>query len=307
MNDLSQTLPAKDLKPIQLKEVLFALELGNSDGAALAYLAQFFNHVPVQRLSFLHVLPIRRYTLGFPDTVSAEIIEELAVEESVVAEMEAEINVNFPKLETIIEIRHGDPLEELEDMAKKRKVDLAVIGQNTNTSRHGILAKNLARQTDSDALIVPDVAPAQLSRIIVPIDFSENSRRALERAIAISKALPQPIPINVINVYETPDVSVYKISRQPGHFEKMIRENRLEALDAFLSPYLDFGAHLEADLLRKEGPGLASHILQYAQEQAGDLIIMGAKGHSAVERFFLGSVTEKIVSLNNNCPTWIVK
>lgn len=294
-------------KPLRLNEVLFALELGQPDRAALEFLSEVFAQMPAQRLSFLHVLPATRYMLGFPEPVSAEIIEELAVEESVLAEMEGEIESLFPNIERTLEVRHGDPLQELQAMAIQKGVDLTVIGQNTATNRHGILAKNLARQTDADALVIPDQTPAQLRRIIVPIDFSENSRRALEKAIQLSLALPQPIPVNVVNVYEVPDASVYKISRQPGHFEKILRENRLEALDQFLSPYADFGANLEVDLLRKEGPGLATYLMNYAKEQAGDLIMIGAKGHSLVERFFLGSVTEKLVSINHNCPTWIVK
>ncbi|MEM1220869.1 MAG: universal stress protein [Bacteroidota bacterium] len=294
-------------KRLRLKEVLFALELAQPDRAALAFLSEVFAQIPVQRLSFLHVLPATRYRLGFPESISAEIIEELAVEESVLVEMEGEIAVRFPSVESTLEVRHGDPLQELIAMAIRRNVDLTVIGQNTGTNRHGILAKNVARQISGDALVIPDRTSAQLSRIVVPIDFSENARRALEKAIQLSVGWPQPIPVSVVNVYELPDASVYKISRQPGHFEKMLRENRLEALDQFLSPYAEFGANLEVDLLRKEGLGLAAHILKYTKEQAGDLIVIGAKGHSLVERFFLGSVTEKLVSTNHSCPTWIVK
>jgi universal stress protein A len=46
-------------------------------------------------------------------------------------------------------------------------------------------------------------------------------------------------------------------------------------------------------------------IVQYADEQAADLIVMGAQGHGHVHRFLLGSVAERVTRAAS-CPVMIV-
>ena len=47
---------------------------------------------------------------------------------------------------------------------------------------------------------------------------------------------------------------------------------------------------------RPYGKGAADeHIVAYAQEQAIDLIVMSTHGHSGFKRFFLGSVTDRVI------------
>ena len=54
-------------------------------------------------------------------------------------------------------------------------------------------------------------------------------------------------------------------------------------------------------------PWIPHYIKEYAEENEVDFIVMGAKGHSKVELLLLGSVTEKLLSINNSIPTLIVK
>ena len=48
-----------------------------------------------------------------------------------------------------------------------------------------------------------------------------------------------------------------------------------------------------------------AEILKYADKDQSNLIIIGAKGHSKFERFFLGSVGEKVVR-NSDVPVMAV-
>lgn len=50
----------------------------------------------------------------------------------------------------------------------------------------------------------------------------------------------------------------------------------------------------------------ALEIIKRARRNKFGMIIMGAKGHSAFERFFLGSVTEKVISKDSKLPLLIV-
>ena len=47
--------------------------------------------------------------------------------------------------------------------------------------------------------------------------------------------------------------------------------------------------------------------MDYAYDKKADLIVMGAKGHSQVELLLMGSVTEKVLAVNESIPTLVVK
>lgn len=46
-------------------------------------------------------------------------------------------------------------------------------------------------------------------------------------------------------------------------------------------------------------------ILKYAEEENCDFIIMGRRDLSKIRRFFMGSVTQKVIS-NAKCPVMII-
>ena len=47
--------------------------------------------------------------------------------------------------------------------------------------------------------------------------------------------------------------------------------------------------------------------MDFAKQHNVDLIVTGAKGHSQVELLLLGSVTEKLLAINDSLPTLVVK
>ena len=59
-----------------------------------------------------------------------------------------------------------------------------------------------------------------------------------------------------------------------------------------------------APILLKGNP--AEKILDFAEEQKVDMIVMGSTGKSGVERFMLGSVSEKVVR-NSKIPVLVVR
>ena len=60
-------------------------------------------------------------------------------------------------------------------------------------------------------------------------------------------------------------------------------------------------------MICREGAGIAQYIMDYATSEEAGLIVMGAKGHSQVELLLMGSVTEKLLAINESIPTLVVK
>jgi nucleotide-binding universal stress UspA family protein len=206
------------------------------------------------------------------------------------------------------EVQKGNPLEELLKNADEVMTDLLVIGQKAGTNSHGILARNMARKVATHALIVPEKAQPKLSRILVPIDFSEYSVRALRMALSIQEAMSDEVSVEAVHVYEMPNLSIHKIPKTFEQFKRIVESDRREAFTHFMNTHLkDYQDQVKLHLMEQTGPGIVRFIMNFANENGADLIIMGAKGHSKVERLLLGSVTEKLCSVNDRIPVMVIK
>lgn len=302
---------AEPIRAFRLRQALVAAKLDSSDEVVLNYLDFFTEFIPTESIYFLHVLP--QFDL-FNITVersAQSLISNIELNEGLINRMDAEIKGRMSKDKAVkisFDVREGNPLEELLRDTKELEADLVVIGQRSGTNRHGILAKNLARKINCKALIIPDLARPKITKILAPIDFSAYSGRALQTAVALSKQLPTPTQVIALNVYDMPNLSVYRIQKTREQLKKMIETDRVEAFKHFIGTFVGAdGRSIQTALVEREMPGIANYLMNYANANAVDFIVMGAKGHSKVERLLLGSVTEKLLSDNERIPTLVVK
>jgi len=141
-----------------------------------------------------------------------------------------------------------------------------------------------------------------ITRILVPLDFSANSRRALDYAHGL--AVKFGAELDLVHVCEVPSMMT-------------------PALDAYAIAYFDWSQRLweeaEKDLLRIVpalgdvkvttevlfGPP-ASTIVEAAGTNKADLIVMGTHGHGAVRHALMGNVAERVVR-TAVCPVLTIR
>ena len=134
--------------------------------------------------------------------------------------------------------------------------------------------------------------------ILVPIDGSENSQKALLQACEIAKN------------YKSNLILVYVVDK-PISLNLLDRKEYLEILRNFGSKVLIKGkqtanlAGIDATTIMKEG-NISNEIVKIAKNKKCNLIIIGSKGLRATARFFLGSVSNKLAN-NSPCSILIVK
>ena len=136
----------------------------------------------------------------------------------------------------------------------------------------------------------------RIQRILCPIDFSDFSRHAFDRALAIARSHDATVTaLHVVPIAVATPVFPYVEPVSLGPFEMPPGERTtcLENLRRFLEP-----AHTVGDMVVLETT--AAHdvpleILAQSDRMPADLIVMGTHGRSGVERLMLGSVTEKIL------------
>ena len=311
ISQINKTTTVDNIVPFQVKQAMVALELGKEDNALLNYLDFFSSLIPIQQTHFLHVLPSFDALNNIMREEGRALISNFEINEEVLDQMKEEVRALIEKKEIgeyTLDVREGNPLEELLEDAKDVVPDLVLIGQQSNVGEHGILAKNLARRTRSNALVVPEKAKKEIKNILVPVDFSSYSAKALQAAAALRAQIGEEVKITCVHIYKMPDLSIYRVQKTFQQFQKMVEGDRMEAFNAFIRKNApEYADEINLHLIHQEEPGIAHYLLKYAREINTGLVIMGAKGYSKVELLLLGSVTEKLLTLNDKFPTLIVK
>ena len=123
-------------------------------------------------------------------------------------------------------------------------------------------------------------------RVLVAIDFSENSRRALDRAAGWARQLE--VPLTVIHVVEGPSMAAYSVYAPMGDPSWFMdaQPNASLIMDTWLAPYPE-----AKGILLAGSP--AEEILGVADPEA--LLVIGQVGHSALEHLLFGSTATKLV------------
>lgn len=304
-------LDPSHIKPLEFKQAIVALELGKTDEPMLDFFQYFAKEIPVGAAYFVHVLPRVELYNPLQEAEPRWPSEDYELNDEITQRMEWKVKDRFPpkgNLFVEFDMREGDPLEEILKDAEDVKADLVVIGQRTDSEVHGILARNLVRKIQGNALIVPDRVKPPITRILIPVDFSANSIRALQVAVAMNKRLDQPAELICLNVYEMPDMSIYRTGKTREQLQKMIETDRMSAFKAFIHTYApEWEDQIRTVLVEKDLPGVARFILEYAEENGVNFIATGARGHSKVDLLLMGSVTEKLMSINESIPVLVVK
>jgi nucleotide-binding universal stress UspA family protein len=142
--------------------------------------------------------------------------------------------------------------------------------------------------------------------ILVGTDGSDTASTAVRHAIGL--ALDLKAKLQVVSAYEPTAAEQRMLERTqvPGDIEWTVnpRADVLELLDRAASEARGAGV-AEVETFARQGDA-ADAILDVAEEQRADLIVVGNKGMTGAKRFLLGSVPNK-VSHHAPCSVLIVR
>ncbi len=142
-----------------------------------------------------------------------------------------------------------------------------------------------------------------LKRILVPIDFSECSVRALDYALAFAEQFAAKIIL--LHVVE-PAVYPENYLAAPATLQE-VQENLLQVGRDHLAELnrKRVGHRSEAELLVRIGRA-HSEIPDTAKAMGADLIVIGTHGHTGLKHVLLGSTAERVVRYAS-CPVLTVR
>jgi len=187
---------------------------------------------------------------------------------------------------------HGDPAEKIISLATDEKYDLIVIGNRGETEVEafslGSNAEKISRHAECSVLIIKE--KTKISKILVAIDGSENAHKGLQHAVQLAQKFNAEI--TVMNVMERGLFGLKpQVTQKVG--ERTLSKAVDEVKGANVTKRLEFG-------------NPAEKIIEIANKERYDLIVVGSRGLSRTKRFFLGSVSDD-VSHHAHCSVLIVR
>ena len=129
----------------------------------------------------------------------------------------------------------------------------------------------------------------RFQEILVPLDFSPHSAKAMEQAIELAKLFEGRL--HLLHCYPAcvGTVSTYGIA-VPESFHKECREAAVVEIRQWADKVKAAGVEVETTV----SPSLpADAIVRTAQEIGANLIVMGSRGLTGLKHVFLGSVAER--------------
>jgi nucleotide-binding universal stress UspA family protein len=146
------------------------------------------------------------------------------------------------------------------------------------------------------------MAPVQfhIRSILVPIDFSEHSQKALRYALAFATQFDAEVTlVHIVEQMVYPGDWMYP-PLAVTDFATEKREQMIERLQA-----LDAGSGVSTQHIVRLGRAW-QEVIEIAREQKTDLIILATHGYTGLKHVLLGSVAEKIIR-HAPCPVLSVR
>jgi nucleotide-binding universal stress UspA family protein len=249
-------------------------------------------------------LPVRAEAMGPIDTYVRQRLEAAS---NRLSEMDMLAQTEFD---------WGRPWSVIAAIASKTKADLIVVGAH-GTSKFrllGTVADRLIRTTSIPVLVHRPGADAALQggdgvrTVLAATDFSDEAALAMETAVALLSGSARPA--RLVLLHAVPLMNLYDLGHDlnmggaalPAYWDDAERAaaQRLETL----------ATALHSDRLQVEVKTFRGYtseaILDEADATKADLIALGTVGRSGLNKFFMGSVAQRVLH-HAKCPVLVVR
>jgi universal stress protein A len=175
---------------------------------------------------------------------------------------------------------------------------------SNKTRRGGVVVelgpKDVQMPDSGSTAVVTALPTFKLKRILVPLDFSECSKKALRYAVPFARQFGASLSLLFVvqPYYPVSDMVPMDIDLLDERMRKT-SEAELTALKDSLEPDLKASA-----MVRAGNPHV--EIVEAARELGADLIILSTHGRTGLSHVLMGSTTERVVR-HANCPVLVLR
>ena len=266
--------------------ILVATDLSSHAGRAETRAAMLAQSLGAGKLVLIHVVP------RLPLEALTSILERtpLETEQQLLDAAYAELKARAERLgakhgiATGTAVRIGRPHVEIAEEAEALDAGLVVVGgYGAHLVRElflGATAEKVLRKSRRPVLVVKQEPLSPYQRLLVPVDFSPCSARALDWAQAVAGGAE----LTVAHVYEAPYESTLRYASVEDKvlegYQAAARQQAQDAMHVFLEPRRAAGTDFLQRMLHGHP---AAGIRDLAEEMRPDLIVMGKHGQTELE------------------------
>ncbi len=287
------------------RRIMVGLDFTLMDRAILEYLDMICDKIKPLKIYFTHI----HRNLSVPDYIVKEFPQfREPLDEKMKKEMQEKVERFFPKVnkyDVEYEVIEGSPLKELLHRIEVKNIDLLFMGRKDQLPGNGVVPRQVARSCKSSVWFIPESGKQTLSNIVVPIDFSDYSKLAMEEALKIA-ATQDNVNIYPLHLYDMPNFGA-GVTYGKEKLEPMIRSNAVDTYNEFIST-LNTDAYSIAPIFKLDphyqGVKLVKEVVH---QKNASLIIVGSQGKTGLKRWWLGSFTEKLIEANTDTPLLVIK
>ena len=140
-----------------------------------------------------------------------------------------------------------------------------------------------------------------VKKIVIPVDFMENTDKLIEYAMYIGEALGADLHIvHAVGVYN--DVAMFGVPVFPDEQKETYLRKAREHMEDLLSKLKAKKPDIRGDVVVGDP---MDEIVVFAEEKGADLIIISTHGAKGIEKILLGSVAQRVVKLAH-CPVLVM-
>src|SRR5215813_3046418 len=262
---------------VQIKNIVFATDFSNTAVAALPFAAQIAKSFGA-KLYAVHAKTPENYALPTTEVWPAANAE---VEESTV-ELRRDLYNRFPSVESEVLIGEGSVWGVVEAVAEERKADLIVVG---TSGRRGIgkfvlgsVAEEILRRARCPVLTVgpyyemEPLGEVKFSKIVYATNFGQASPAAAAYAVAFAEEYQAQLTL--LHVIEHPKVGELVSPHE-------LEASAIELLRGLVPQEAEMWCEPKATVLHGSP---AERILETAEKEKADLIVMGVREAKGVVR-----------------------
>ena len=278
----------------QYRTILVAVSFDERDATTLRHAARFAVAAESETVYLAHIAA----SFDLPEEVSQKYPELVRpVDEEVSDRLQAiadEQRTAFPERTRLACVaREGHPSGTLIRLAAQKSADLVCVGAHDEIAHPiHVAASAIVRKAPCSVLIVPASYEPVYERILVPLDFSEPSRAALEQAIALAST-DGGATLEILHVYDVP-IGASKTG-QPYQQVAAIMRDVAEGQWSEFSQSVDF-RKVPWDMRYELSSNASGAIDAVADEIDARLIVLASHGRTRPAGFLLGHVADSVCS-----------
>lgn len=270
--------------------LLAGIDFSHSDEKVIALSTLFQTIYSPINLVFYHVIPPEEYESPITDI-------QTKVKQRVEAYLDGD---NYGKFDVLVET--GDKEALWIEKSKDIGVDLLILGRKTNIDKP-FLTHRLINTSGCSLCLVPEHAGTVLKQVVVGVDFSKESKSAVEAALALANNTGAEI--HCVNVYSVP-VGFYSSGKSYEEYAEIMKQNALRAAEEFRKK-MGNSLPLDFDFVLDEDDSPSDKLSEYAAQKNADLVCVGSGGLSPFAAIFFDTTVEKIMDFSKDVPLLIIK